>query len=227
MSSDAIIVHPSSAVTTMENAPATVLAEAQKAATALKDVIARKAKPVIINGEQYIEAPDWQLIGKFYGYTSGLEHEPEYVELNEAHGFKATAVAIDRSGVVRSRATAYCMDDEQRWDKAPTFQLCSMAQTRANAKVLRNVLGWVVELAGYKPTPAEEMDGVQPHRNGTSAAPATGPVPECPKCHTHKHVMPSKYAKNGVRPWYCMDCKTKWGNAEAPPADEWDGEPEA
>ena len=34
-----------------------------------------------------------------------------------------------------------------------------MAQTRAQAKALRNVLAWVVVMAGYAPTPAEEMDG--------------------------------------------------------------------
>ena len=44
-------------------------------------------------------------------------------------------------------------------ESVPLFQLASMAQTRANSKVLRNVLSWVVVLAGYKPTPAEEMLG--------------------------------------------------------------------
>ncbi|MEN6474380.1 MAG: hypothetical protein ABFD81_10225 [Syntrophaceae bacterium] len=43
--------------------------------------------------------------------------------------------------------------------KVPLFQLRSMAQTRACAKALRNVLAWVVVLAGYKPTVAEELDG--------------------------------------------------------------------
>jgi len=32
-----------------------------------------------------------------------------------------------------------------------------MAQTRAGAKAFRNRLAWVVVLAGYRPTPAEEM----------------------------------------------------------------------
>ena len=41
----------------------------------------------------------------------------------------------------------------------PRFQLRSMAQTRAGAKALRNALAWVVVLAGYRPTPAEEMTG--------------------------------------------------------------------
>src|SRR5262249_527648 len=43
-------------------------------------------------------------------------------------------------------------------EAVPMFQLASMAQTRANAKVLRNVLSWVAVLAGYKPTPAEEIE---------------------------------------------------------------------
>ncbi len=45
-------------------------------------------------------------------------------------------------------------------EPVPLFQLRSMAQTRAAAKALRNALAWVVVLAGYKPTPAEEMDGL-------------------------------------------------------------------
>lgn len=43
-------------------------------------------------------------------------------------------------------------------EAVPLFQLKSMAQTRACAKALRNVLAWVVVLAGYAPTPAEEME---------------------------------------------------------------------
>ena len=39
----------------------------------------------------------------------------------------------------------------------PLFQLRSMAQTRACGKALSNLFKWVVVLAGYKPTPAEEM----------------------------------------------------------------------
>lgn len=49
------------------------------------------------------------------------------------------------------------MQDEPNWRGKPLFQLKSMAQTRACAKALRNVLAWVVVLAGYAPTPSEEM----------------------------------------------------------------------
>lgn len=43
-------------------------------------------------------------------------------------------------------------------DSVPLFQLKSMAQTRACSKVLRQCFAWVVVLAGYRPTPAEELE---------------------------------------------------------------------
>lgn len=49
-------------------------------------------------------------------------------------------------------------------ENVPQFQLRSMAQTRAGAKALRNALAWVVVLAGYAPTPAEEMPDAEPQR---------------------------------------------------------------
>lgn len=42
-------------------------------------------------------------------------------------------------------------------EAVPMFQLRSMAQTRAGAKAMRQALAWVVVLAGYRPTPAEEL----------------------------------------------------------------------
>ena len=57
-------------------------------------------------------------------------------------------------------------------ETVPQFQLRSMAQTRAGAKALRNALGWVVVLAGYKPTPAEEMDV-----RHEPTAPVAAPIP--------------------------------------------------
>jgi hypothetical protein len=215
----AVQVMDAQPVARMENAPELVLAEAQKAAAALKKVIQGKPRPVVINGETYLEFEDWQTVGRFYGYTAGAEEAPEFVELGGARGFKATAVALDSRGLVRSRATAYCMDDEDRWAKAPTYQLASMAQTRANAKALRNVLSWVTVLAGYKATPAEEMDGVKTERRPSAPA---GKIPPCPKCKTPAKVMASKFTdkETRTRPWFCLKCNSKWGNAEAAPEPE-------
>lgn len=141
----------------MERAPKVVLDEAANASRALQEVISKKKKPVMINGEQYLEFEDWQTLGRFYGITVKEDGDPEFVTLGEASGFKASAVALDSRGQEVSRATAFCLSDEPKWKNRATFQLASMAQTRACAKALRNVLSWVAVLAGYRPTPAEEM----------------------------------------------------------------------
>lgn len=49
------------------------------------------------------------------------------------------------------------MCDEGDWGNRNTNQRISMAGTRATSKALRLLLSWVVVLAGYEPTPAEEM----------------------------------------------------------------------
>lgn len=156
--------------------PELILAEAKKAAVALTDVLKKKKKPVIMNGEQYLEFEDWQTVAKFYGITAKVK-STNYIQYGEVCGFEARAVALNREGQEISAADAMCLNDEDNWSKrakyewkdgrriktgeenVPLFQLRSMAQTRACAKALRNVLAWVVVLAGYKPTPAEEMTG--------------------------------------------------------------------
>lgn len=157
----------------LSRAPETVLAEAQKAAAALQKVIAGKAKPVIVNGQQYLEFEDWQTIGRFYGVAAMVE-KTEYMELGKARGFMARATVLNvNTGIIVSAAEAMCMDDEARWNGREIFQLRSMAQTRACSKALRNVLGWVVVLAGYGATPGEEM----PHDAESRQAPKRPAAP--------------------------------------------------
>jgi hypothetical protein len=142
--------------------PDVVLKEAQKAAKALSKVIEGKPKKVVFNGKTYLQFEDWQTLGRFYGVTA-VSRSTKYVEYGEGDskvmGFEAQADALlVSSNQVISSAEAMCLNDEPNWSRKPLFQLKSMAQTRACAKALRNVLAWVVVLAGYAPTPAEEME---------------------------------------------------------------------
>ena len=141
----------------LQQVPAETLAEAHRAAVALQEVIRHKAKPVIFNGEQYLEFEDWQTVGRFYGVTARVD-AVDPITIGHVAGFRAIAVAVQADGRVRSSAIAYCTDDEPTWRGKPLFQRASMAQTRACARVLRQVLGWVVVLAGYRSTPAEELE---------------------------------------------------------------------
>jgi len=141
----------------LSTAPAEVIADAQKAAAALKDIIGRKPKPVRVNGEQYLEFEDWQTLGKFYGVTAKVV-STSLISIENVRGFEARAVAIDAAGREVSAADAMCLSDEANWKGKPLFTLRSMAQTRAAAKALRNVLSWVGVLAGYRPSALDDAE---------------------------------------------------------------------
>lgn len=158
---------------TLAQPPEVVLQAAQKAAKALSEVVSRKKKPVIFNGEQYLEFEDWQTVGRFYGVTAKVI-STAYIEHGAAKGYEARAVALRADGAELSAAEAQCLSDEGNWQGKALFMLRSMAQTRACAKALRNVLSWIVVLAGYKGTPAEEMTELT---KAPAAAPARPGVP--------------------------------------------------
>ena len=139
-----------------ESSLETILADAENAATILQQVMSGKSQPVILNGEPYLEFEDWQTLGRFYRVTTEVEWA-RYTELDGMKGFEARAVVRSASGQILSAAESLCTNDEERWQDKPLYQLKSMAQTRACVKALRNLLAWVVVLAGYKPTPAEEI----------------------------------------------------------------------
>lgn len=143
----------------IQRAPEEVLAEAAKAAAALRDVIESNPNKVVINNKTFLTFEDWLTVARFYGVTVACR-TTNYLEQGRVRGYEAHAEAILAStGQVIGAAQAMCMDDEDKWRNKLVFQLRSMAQTRAQAKALRSILAWVVRLAGYATTPAEEMDG--------------------------------------------------------------------
>ncbi len=152
---------PSTHAFALQRAPELVLQEAAQAAKALRDVIESKPNKVVIDGKTFLQFEDWQTVARFYGITAAARGT-SYVERGRAQGYECHAEAIlVATGQVIGAGQGECLDDEKKWRDKPLFQLRSMAQTRAQAKALRSVLAWVVVLAGYAPTPAEEMDGVK------------------------------------------------------------------
>lgn len=143
--------------------PEKVLEAASRAAKALQRVVESNKNAVLIGGKQYLTFECWQTIGEFYRYGVKV-HSAEGTEIDGVKGFKARADVIDLgTGTIVGGAESFCMRDEERWASRPSFQLASMAQTRAGSKALRTRLAWVAVLAGYESTPAEEMDGISVH----------------------------------------------------------------
>lgn len=107
------------------------------------------------------------------------------VEAVETHGehevVKARAWITDAHGATVSEADGYCSTEEANWRGKPFYARASMAQTRAIGKAMRLRHAWVMVMAGFSPTPAEEMDGVddiKPTKATVKSRPATTPTPE-------------------------------------------------
>lgn len=146
----------------VERSPQNEVSFGQKAAKALMEVVKEKRLSRKFGGEkEHIFVEGWQMLAQFSGLTP-IVTVTEPMELDGVKGFHAVAELRDESQEVVSRGEAFCMRDEPNWRNKPTFQLASMAQTRAISKVCRNKLAWIATMAGYAGTPAEEMDGVYP-----------------------------------------------------------------
>lgn len=130
---------------------------AHQSALVLKDIVTQNGWAIKLGQGVHLKYEAWQTIGKYYGYTVKTG-ESVYVEAGDIKGFEAKAWVIDnKTGMEIGGAEAGCFTDEPNWKNKPLFQLKSMAQTRAGSKALRQILGFVVALAGYSPTPSDEM----------------------------------------------------------------------
>jgi hypothetical protein len=85
----------------------------------------------------------------------GMRSKYGYEDILDENGNKIWEPNPNKPGKSRPKSRRVKIGEEA----TPLFQLRSMAQTRACGKALSNLFKWVVVLAGYKPTPAEEMIG--------------------------------------------------------------------
>jgi len=89
-------------------------------------------------------------------------------------GWEARVEARTLSGAVVGAAEAECVKAEKNWGNRDDYALRSMAQTRATAKALRLPLGFIVVLAGFEATPADEMPSDSSEPAGTNVGQTSG-----------------------------------------------------
>lgn len=174
---DVVDAHGTELVPAGGHQPATLFrtdspSEAMERAVECADVLktALKAQGLIANiqGREHVTVEGWQTLGGLLGVTAVADGDVDLV--SDRHGkpaYRATVKAVTLDGRVVGRASALCSTSEKRWARADDFALISMAQTRATSKALKGPLGFIVKLAGYETTPAEEMQAAvaqaEPH----------------------------------------------------------------
>ena len=136
--------------------------DATKKAKILTKVIQSQSDKYVVHaaGQEFLRFEAWSTLARGYGWTAGVETITDVLD-TDGHtviGVEAYAVLRDNMGTQIGGAPARCMMDEPNWSNKPLAQVASMAGTRAASKALRIGLSWVVVLAGYNPTPAEEFE---------------------------------------------------------------------
>src|SRR3990172_687136 len=156
-STDIVAVPNQVQLGTIQMRPEDVIARASAIATELAKIIRDKHLSVRIRDKDYVKVEALTTMGAILGV---IPRERETRPIDDS-GFESYVDLIRTSdGVVVGGASAICSWDEPTWKNRDPYAVRSMAITRATSKAFRLGYSWIVVLAGYSPTPAEEMDQV-------------------------------------------------------------------
>ena len=184
------------------SSPAEIITQATAVADALKPILQKQGMSTRIGAKDHVQIEGWQTLGallkvtpvcvatrriqpkaqftvkgkkKKWGKVDGrrqVVEEFDYEYAVDGYSWEATVEARTLDGRVIGSADAMCSREEDKWKDSDEYAVRSMAQTRASSKALASVLRFVVTLAGYSGTPAEEMPS-----NGGGEAPSTQAPP--------------------------------------------------
>jgi len=110
-----------------------------------------------IAGKNYVHVEGWQFAGGLLGTLPRVK-SVENISTEQEVKWKAEVEIVNvATGNIISTGFAVCSNKEAKKKSFDEYAILSMAQTRAIGKAYRNVIGWVIKLAGYEATPSEEM----------------------------------------------------------------------
>lgn len=144
--------------TLQASTPTALVTGATQISDQLAQIIRSKKLANKIQGKEYVRVEGWTTLAALLGVIA----REDKVEQLEDGGYIATVSLVRMNdGRVISTASAECGMDEPKWSGSPRYARRSMAITRATGKAARLAFSWIMALAGFQPTPAEEMDGVR------------------------------------------------------------------
>jgi hypothetical protein len=154
--------------------------QASDMARLLKEVVSKAGLARKLGGrKEHLEYEAWATIARWFHCTPSTEWTRPIKQDDKIIGWEARVNILDETGRVIGSSEGMCMSDEANWRNKPTYALRSMAQTRTAGKALRSLFAHIAVLAGYSPTPADEMDGVLTQDDGLRHAEPT-PTPPVP-----------------------------------------------
>lgn len=159
-----VVPEPTVGFGSMEVSPKAVIETATAIATELAKVIKKQNLFSIIQGKEFVRVEGWTTLGAMLGVTPR-----ELENVADENGVYTAIVELVRNsdGSIIGRASAECGSPDEldkngkpTWANRAAYARRSMAATRATGKAYRLAFSWIMALAGYEVTPAEEMDYV-------------------------------------------------------------------
>lgn len=135
------------------SSPEDIVNRASSVATVLAKVINEKKLFTVINGRKYVQVDGWATLGAMLGVLPR-----EVSSEKQENGYLAFVELVRTTdGMIIGGASAICTREERNWKGRDEYAIKSMATTRATGKAFRLGFSWIMNLAGYESTPAEEM----------------------------------------------------------------------
>lgn len=182
--------------------------QASDMARLLKEVVSKAGLARKLGGrKEHLEFEAWQTIARWHHCTPSTEWTRPIKDGDRIIGWEARVNVLDDQGRIIGSSEGMCMADEQNWRGKPSYALRSMAQTRTAGKALRSLFAHIAVLAGYSPTPAEEMDGVEVREETPkpSAQPQPPPKPSSSDPAMVVEFVPSdlkeEHGEKNGKPW--------------------------
>ncbi|MDI6788323.1 MAG: hypothetical protein QME51_08125, partial [Planctomycetota bacterium] len=133
----------------------------------LQKIVTEKRLSCKIQGKDYVQIEGWQFCLSRLGIVPVVKSVTKVSDSPISYMAEVELRRIDNDQIV-GRGFGFCSKAEKSKATFDEYAICSMAQTRAVGKAGRNMCAWLMKSAGFEPTPAEEMDGIEPTGNSKS-----------------------------------------------------------
>lgn len=182
--------------------PHDVIVQATKIAKELAKIIRENKLANNIQGKEFVRVEGWSTMGAMLGVLP--REVPELAKRLDDGSYEAVVELVRISdGAVIGKASALVGMDEKdsrgklTWGNRNEYARKSMSITRATGKAYRLGFSWIMTLAGYEATPAEEI--------------IDGTFKEAPR--SQSKPPPKEPSINGKRPYKPEKVKILMGEA--------------
>jgi hypothetical protein len=167
-----------------------------------------------IKNKNYAHVEGWQFAGGMMGLFPQVESVQNISTGTETKWQAKVNLVDQKTGKIVGVGFAVCSSKEANKKGFDEYAVLSMAQTRAIGKAYRNLIGWVMKLAGYEGTPSEEMRKVnETPKDPTSSETVVVPDEDlknskvCQNCDSIISDAEASYSQKIFKKRLCRDCQ--------------------